>query len=125
MSTCGMPELWPPADRKVFISISVNCDSNSAVLPHIWRGAVQVLKTEATSAVPKGDARRLLCYLSSVAKGENRMLRLPNNAGSDSSSDVNVSRYAQHHIIQFAERNSLIGGQTRIKTDSLTLAAFQ
>ena len=34
-----------------------------------------------------------------------------NNAGGDSSSDVNASPHAQHHLLQFPERNSLTGKQ--------------
>lgn len=48
----------------------------------------------------------------------------PNDAGSDSSSDANVSPHAQHHIIQFEERKSLIGKQI-LYQNTLVLVAFE
>ncbi|KAK2822350.1 hypothetical protein Q5P01_022415 [Channa striata] len=50
-----MPELWPPADRKVFISISVNCDSDSAVVSAC---VASYMEGSCPSAENRSDQRR-------------------------------------------------------------------
>ncbi|KAF7667531.1 hypothetical protein LDENG_00058500 [Lucifuga dentata] len=70
--SCRLPELSPPCRQGVYQLLCQqrglpNCDSNSAVLPHISRGALRVLKTEHRRS--RGDDIQLHCCLSFITKG--------------------------------------------------------